>query len=91
MSDNEYKYAGSDYVPALDNARLDTQLERVKASMLDAQWRTLAEIASITGDPPASISAQLRHLRKPKFGSWTVEKRSRGERSRGLFEYRLLP
>lgn len=41
------------------------------------------------GDPAASVSAQLRHLRKPRFGGFVVEKRPRGDRERGLWEYRL--
>jgi hypothetical protein len=57
--------------------------------MSDHQWRTLDEIADVTGDPHASISAQLRHLRKPRFGGYLVEKRSRGRRDQGLFEYRV--
>jgi hypothetical protein len=83
------EFNGSDYVSALDCARLTKQHERVRGLMADGVWRTLAEIAAVTGDPPASISAQLRHLRKARFGGWTVEKRSRSQRERGLYEYRI--
>src|SRR5260370_22089727 len=31
-------------------------------------WLTLDELARLTHYPPASISAQLRHLRKPEYG-----------------------
>ena len=48
--------------------------------------RTLDEIAQLTGDPPASVSAQLRHLRKEKYGAHCVEKR---RREGGLWEYSL--
>lgn len=82
-------FNGSDYDPIFDNVRLSNQHERVKAAMIDGKWRTLDEISEITGDPHASISAQLRHLRKPRFGMWIISKRSRGDRLRGLFEYRL--
>jgi len=41
------------------------------------QWLTLEELAGKTKYPPASISAQLRHLRKAKYGAWVVEKRRR--------------
>ena len=58
--------------------------------MIDGEWRTLSEIEFITGDPQASISAQLRHLRKERFGGYLVELRSRGDRENGLFEYRLF-
>jgi hypothetical protein len=40
-------------------------------------WLTLDELAKLTHYPPASISAQLRHLRKPQFGGYSVEKRPR--------------
>ena len=40
-------------------------------------WVTLAELAEKTKFPPASISAQLRHLRKEKYGAWNVERRRR--------------
>jgi hypothetical protein len=54
------------------------------------QWLTLAELAAKTKFPPASISAQLRHLRKPKFGGWLVEKRRREWVTEELvWEYRL--
>lgn len=82
-------FNGPDYEPQLDFFRLKKQHERVRDLMLDGVWRTLYEIFNETGDPPASISAQLRHLRKPRFGSFIVEKRRRGIRENGLFEYRL--
>jgi hypothetical protein len=40
-------------------------------------WLTLDELAKLTHYPQASISAQLRHLRKPEYGGFTVEKRPR--------------
>lgn len=40
-------------------------------------WLTLRELSQLTQYGEASISAQLRHLRKPKFGSYVVEKRVR--------------
>jgi hypothetical protein len=57
--------------------------------MRDGQWRTLYEIAKATGDPETSTSAQLRHLRKPRFGGYVVEKRRRTATA-GTWEYRLL-
>jgi hypothetical protein len=59
----------------------ETQLEAIRALMLAAsmrgQWLTLAEIAESTEFGEASISAQLRHLRKPQHGRYCVEKRRR--------------
>lgn len=80
------EFAGDDYRPGRDRARLAGQIRRVFDLMRDGQWRTLDAIAGATGDPHASISAQLRHLRKPKFGGHTVERRHVGN---GLYEYRL--
>ena len=83
------RFDGPDYVPALDQARLTTQLQRIKVLMLDGVWRTLGEIEQVTGYPQASISAQVRHLRKIRFGSYQVEKRRRGPGWHGLWEMRV--
>jgi hypothetical protein len=40
-------------------------------------WLTLHELARLTGYGEASVSAQLRHLRKPQYGGFAVEKRCR--------------
>lgn len=85
------RFNGSDYEPKLDDERLIDQHGRIKKLMRDGEWRTLNEIAKHTGDPEASISAQLRHLRKDRFGNYVIEKRRRGERKSGLFEYKLSP
>lgn len=84
-------FNGPEYDPAVDQARLTGQLKRVYDTMHDGAWRTLDEIAKVTGDPHASISAQLRHLRKARFGGYVVERQARGDRKHGLFEYRVLP
>ncbi len=59
----------------------DTQLAAIRDLMLAAstrgEWLTLAEIAEPTEFGEASISAQLRHLRKPRHGRYCVEKRRR--------------
>ena len=55
--------------------------------MRDGLEHTLAELHQITKDPEASISARLRDLRKPKFGSHDIQRRYV---ERGLFVYRLL-
>lgn len=81
---------GPAYDQDLDGERILDQMTRIRETMLDGVWRTLPEINELTGDPPASISAQLRHLRKERFGSYLVEKRRRGEGKRGLWEYRVL-
>lgn len=80
-------FNGPEYDDARDLVRLSHQHERIFELMRDGAWRTLAEISDITGDPPASVSAQLRHLRKPRFGAHLVEREHVG---RGLYRYRLI-
>jgi hypothetical protein len=72
-------------VNAADCARLEGQTLRIYRLMIDGTWRTLEEIQRATGDPQASISAQLRHLRKGRFGAHIVDKRRRETQ----WEYRL--
>jgi hypothetical protein len=79
-------FNGPDYVPARDDNRLNAQYERIFHLMVDGVWRTLNQIHQLTGDPEASISAQLRHMRKPRFGSHTVDKEYLGN---GLYQYRV--
>lgn len=83
-------FNGPDYDPALDKERLKKQMGKVYSLMIDGRWRTLSEIASAIDEPEASISAQLRHLRKAKFGGYLISKRRRGNPGSGLFEYQLL-
>lgn len=76
-----------------------TQLGKIRELMLAAatrgEWLTLAEIAGPTEYGEASISAQLRHLRKPSHGGYCVEKRRRAGRETesgrdtGLWEYQV--
>jgi hypothetical protein len=59
-------------------------------------WLTLDELSKLTHYPPASISAQLRHLRKPEYGGYQVRKRQRvldrslrGEDFGTVWEYQI--
>ncbi len=67
--------------PETENS--DTQLHTIRDLMLSASqrgaWMTLGEIAGLTEIGEASISAQLRHLRKSRHGRHRVEKRRRLE------------
>ena len=83
-------FNGSDYVPELDQQRLSGQILRIRELMIDGKYRTLSEIEQITNDPQSSISAQLRNLRKDRFGKHILNKRRVGNRRDGLFEYQLL-
>ena len=84
------RFNGPDYVPEIDDKRLTGQIKGICELMKDGVWRTLAEIEAKTNYPQASISAQLRHLRKEGFGKNTINKRRRGEETQGLFEYQLI-
>jgi len=86
----EAHFNGSDYDPKQDDKRLRGQIKDIYNLMSDGIFRTLDEINILTGHPHASISAQLRHLRKTRFGSYTIEKQSRGSRENGLWEYKLI-
>jgi hypothetical protein len=78
---------GPVYSAELDGERLRRQHQRIRSLMLDGKWRTLSEISQTLGYPESSVSAQLRHLRKPQFGSYVINKRRRG--MTGLWEYQL--
>jgi hypothetical protein len=78
---------------------LRTQREVLRDVMLSAgecdAWLTLHELARLTQYGEASISAQLRHLRKPLYGGFVLEKRQRessvlrGTESGTVWEYQL--
>lgn len=87
MSDDTMRFNGVDYQPPRDNPRLTRQYTRVFNYMKDGRWRTLRAIAETTNDPEASVSAQLRHMRKPRFGGHTVNKEYV---SGGLYSYQLV-
>jgi hypothetical protein len=72
-------------------------LSAVMFSARDCEtWLTLDELSRLTHYPPASISAQLRHLRKLEHGGYLVAKRQRkiekalrGEDFGTVWEYQL--
>lgn len=79
-----------------DVPRILTQMDVIREYMLRSfpNWLTLGEIKqgilhTIGSDYlTTSISAQLRHLKKPQFGLWRVEKR---KRTQGTWEYIVYP
>ena len=87
----EFRFGGDTYDPFYDEDRLTTQLGRVYRAMRSGDWFTLGELADLARGSEASVSARLRDLRKPECGGHTVERRARGDRGRGLFEYRMVP
>ena len=88
-TDNPFEglpFDGVAYNHERDNVRLSGQCQRVFDVMKDGQWRSLQELAKAAEAPEASVSAQLRHLRKKRFGCHTV---SRRHIEGGLHVYRL--
>lgn len=75
--------------PLKDCDPLTSQIAKIYHLMKDQNWRTLQEIEEATGYPQASVSAQLRNLRKGDYGWQTVNKRRRGELRQ--WEYQLIP
>jgi len=85
-----------------ERVHVPTQLEVLRGVMLVAaqyeSWMTLEELARKTQFPEASISAQLRHLRKERHGGYHVEKRRREwqealrtNTNKRVWEYRINP
>lgn len=80
-------FDGATYDHARDGTRLADQTHAVFNIMKDGQFRTLAQLAQMTGAPEASVSARLRDLRKPRFGGHTV---NRQYVRKGLHQYQLV-
>lgn len=84
------QFAGSDITHA-DHSRLQTQLAWVKHVALN-NWRSLEQISEavegLSGKPcrTASVSAQLRNLKKRDGGNHVLEKRRVGP---GQYLYRV--
>lgn len=85
-------FSGDDYSTSYDHKRLSKQIDVIKAIVTKApKWWTLRELHELTGIGESSISAQLRNLKKPEFGKYVLERRPRGRREDGLYEYRIMP
>lgn len=85
------KFDGVTYEAEHDEKRLTTQAMKIYKFMSNENWQTLQEISRATNAPEASASACLRDFRKKRWGQHVVERRIRGERKRGLYEYRVMP
>ena len=82
----EMVFDGVTYDHVRDSHRLGTQLESIRDFMEGRGYVTLKEVEDYTGYPQASISAQIRNLRKDRFGKRTI---SREHISGGLYKYKL--
>ena len=68
-------------------ARLTGQMQRVVAAVADGRWWTLEDLAGAAAPATeAAVSARLRDLRKPRWGSNIVEREHVG---RGVWRYRV--
>ena len=83
------KFSGAVYDEQKDGQRLKHQINVIFDLMKDCKFRTLREIEDLTDFPQSSISAQLRNLKKPAFGSHALNKRRRD--GRGTWEYQIIP
>lgn len=84
------RFDGVTYAPEHDCDRLSGQLARVRESLADGQWWTLARLAGVVGGSEAGVSARLRDLRKPRFGAHVILRRRVAEGA-GMWEYRMEP
>ena len=81
-------FDGKHYERKMDKERLARQIKEVHDHVSSGSWKTVEEISVATGYPQPSVSAQLRNLRKEKFGGLDVRGRYRsGAR---IFEYKLV-
>ena len=80
---------GPAFDEALDGKRVRTDIERIRDFMWGNGWWTLKALETVLDIPQATISADLRHLRKERFGSYQVDKVRRGEG--GTWLYILRP
>ena len=83
--------AGATYEPEHDEARLTSQLERVRQLMSDGRWRTLAHIAQLVHGSEAGVSARIRDLRKIQHGGYVIERQRHGDPRKGIWLYRMAP
>lgn len=84
---NPPEFKGAHIDTAKDSKPLTEQMLRVYNVMKDGKARTVKAIAAITEDSETSVSAQLRNMRKPEYGSMDVRLIPQGNR---LYEYRLI-
>lgn len=85
-------FDGDDFVQDRDGARLLTQFEAVQSIMGDGDWHTLGDVSQAAARlgvacPEASASAQIRNMRKARFGAAVIERRHVGN---GLYQYRRV-
>ena len=80
------EFDGDDYQPDRDKRRLTGQIKDVLTWISDGRWHSVHTISAATNHPEPSVSAQLRNLRKKRFGGHTIDREYRGD---GLYVFRL--
>ena len=83
------KFQGSDYAEEFDYGRLSGALRRVYDAMKCGQWQTTfetAERASVKNHE--TVTRMRRHIKN--MDGHSIEKRRRGNKEDGLFEYRII-
>lgn len=80
---------GATFQESLDGERVRTQMQVIRDFMLSHDFVTLSEIEHCLKYPSASISAQLRHLKKDKFGGYELEKKRLSINNAGTWLYKL--
>lgn len=87
----EIQFHGPGYEPEQDEARLTTQLAKVKYILQDGEMHTLPELAERTGGLSTALSARIRQLRKigERTGAFIIPKPVRLDG--GLRGYQMLP
>jgi len=78
---------GTTYDHARDGVRLGEQHKRVWKVMRRGHWKTIAQVAAITGDQAQSVAARIRDFRKPKFGGHDIQSKYVGD---GVWMYRVV-
>lgn len=79
-------FDGDDYNAERDKQRLSGQLLDIFNIVKDGNWYSVTDIEELTGYKGTSISAQLRNLRKTRFGGYDIERRHISD---GFYQYRL--
>ena len=80
-------FDGESFDKVQDQARLMSQLARVRAFLSDGQWHTLYDVHRVCGGSESGCSARIRDLKKDRFGGLIIEKR---RQSAGVWLYRMV-
>lgn len=78
-------FDGESYDRSRDQARLTSQLERVREILSDKQWHRLPDLKRTLNTTSSGVDARIRDLRKRRFGGYEIERKHLEE---GVFAYR---